>query len=91
MKLKIVKLEIRDNDISETLHTCYLINPDASKLAELKHMIEHRWIYGFTTDMTDEEIAKAEEFVDNIWDNVGKFIDENFVVINVEETYEIAY
>lgn len=95
MKTKIVKLEIKDTDLlssyecpSGILETFYLIDPDETKLAELKNMIEHRFDY---KDMTDEEIEKIEEFCDNIWSNIYDFIKDNFVTLNIDETYEIAY
>jgi hypothetical protein len=98
MKLKIVKLEIKDYDLvgiveypNGVLDTKYLINPDENKLAELKHMIEHRFDYQFDDTFTAEEIFKAEKFCDSIWHNIDKFIEENFVVLDIDETYKIAY
>ena len=91
MKPKLVKLEIVDTDVefeNPILASCFLVNPDKNKLAELKYMIEHR----FDTDgLTDEEIAAKEEFCDFIWDTVEKFINDNFVVLEVDEFYEIEY
>lgn len=92
MKLKVVKVEIVDYDAgSEILFEYALVNPDQKKLAELKHMIEHRSDAFFNENATDEEIEAAEEFNDNIWENVVKFIAENFVVLDIDETYEISY
>jgi hypothetical protein len=92
--MKIVKLDIVDNDFDwrccddKALNTYYLIDPDETKLAELKNMIEHR----FDTDgLTDEEIEAKEKFCDFIWDEVEKFINENFNTLDINETYEIAY
>lgn len=88
MKVKLIKLEIVDNDWQDTYNTYLLVNPNASKLATLKQMVEHR----FDTDgLTDEEIAEKENFCDNIWDRITDFINENFVVLEMDETYEIAY
>ena len=91
MKLKIVRLEIVDNDeqFDNSLLTTYLlVNPDWVKLVELKYVIEHR----FDTDgLTDEEIAAKEEFCDNIWRDIELFIRDNFVVLPVDETYVIEY
>ncbi len=92
--MKIVRLDIVDNDFDwrccddKVLNTYYLIDPDETKLAELKNMIEHR----FDTDgLTDEEIEAKEKFCDFIWDEVEKFINENFNTLDINETYEIAY
>lgn len=92
MKLKIVKVEIVDYDAGgEILFEYALVNPDRKKLTELKHMIEHRSDAFFDENATNEEIEAAEEFNDNIWENVVKFITENFVILHIDETYEIAY
>lgn len=89
MIAKIVKLDIVDNDLDDrVLCTYLLLNPNGTKLAELKHMIERR----FDTDgLTDEEIEAREVFRDFIWDKVDAFITEHFVEIDIDETYEIAY
>lgn len=94
MKARIVKLEIIDTDVefnTPILATIYLISPDEKKLAELKHMIEHRHDALFDENATDEEIVAAEELCDNIWDNIYGFIEANFVVLDINETYEIEY
>lgn len=92
MKLQIVKLEIIDYDANgEILLELDLINPDRKKLAELKQMIEHRNDALFDENATDEEIVAREEFNDFVWDKVFEFIAENFVVIDISTTYEIAY
>jgi hypothetical protein len=88
MKPKIVKLAIQDEEIRDTY---YLVNPDKDKLAELKNMIEHRFDYQYADNLTDEEIGKAEQFCDNIWEEIDKFIVNNFVVLTIDEIYEIAY
>jgi hypothetical protein len=88
MKLKIVKLEIKDEEICDTY---YLVNPDKDKLAELKHMIEHRFDYMFDENITDEEFDKAEELVSDIWKAIDLFISANFVTLDIDEIYEIAY
>lgn len=88
MKTKIVRLEINDDAWQDTIFTYMLINPNEEKFAELKHMIEHR----FDTDgLTDEEIAEKENFRDFIWDRVDEFIKANFIVLDIDETYEILY
>ena len=94
MKLKIVKLEIKDKyvvDNKELLDFYYLVNPDKKKLAELKHMVEHRFDYMYEENISDEEIMKAEELVHNIWEAIIQFINNNFVVLKVNETYKIEY
>lgn len=92
MKLKIVQLEIIDYDANgEILLELDLINPDRAKLAELKQMIERRNDVLFDENATDEEIGRAEEFNDRLWDNISEFIAENFVVLDINENYEIAY
>ena len=91
MKLKIVKLQIIDYDANGEIQREYdLVNPDRKKLEELKHMIEDRFDYQFE-DLSDEEIKDAEEFCDAIWDIIHNFINKNFIVLNIDETYEIAY
>lgn len=92
MKLKIVKLQIIDYDANgEILSEYDLINPDKTKLKELKHMIEHRNDYMFAENITDEEFDKAEELSNNIWEAIDLFISTNFVILNIDQTYEIAY
>ena len=91
MTPKIVRLEIVDTDVEfETplLDTYLLVNPDKDKLAELKHMIEHRFDFD---GLTDEEIEANEKFCDDIWGNIERFIVKNFIVLNIDETYEIEY
>jgi hypothetical protein len=91
MTPKIVRLEIVDTDVefkTPLLDAYLLVNPDRDKLAELKHMIEHR----FDTDgLTDEEIEANEKFRDDIWGNIARFINENFIVLDLDEIYEIEY
>ena len=98
MKLKIVKLDIRDNDIvgmpeypNGILATYYLVNPNKAKLAELKNMVENRFEYQYDESISDEDFDKAEELANNIWEAIDLFIDINFVVLDIDETYEIAY
>jgi hypothetical protein len=88
MEARIVRLEIIDDDWRGILYSSTLVNPDKDKLTELKHMIEER----FDTDgLTDEEIVQKENFRDFIWDKVHEFISDNFIVLHVNETYEILY
>lgn len=92
MKLKIVKLQIIDYDANgEIVLECDLINPNKDKLAELKHIIEHRHDYMFDEGITDEEFERARELDDNIWEAIDLFISANFVALDIDETYEIAY
>jgi hypothetical protein len=98
MKLKIVKLEIKDNDLvgmtdypNGVLDTYYLVNPNKDKLAELKHIIEHRFDYQYNDNISDEEFEKAREIDDNIWEAIDMFISANFVTLDIDEIYEIAY
>ena len=91
---KVVKVIIRDPDESfcnGVLATYYLVNPDEKKLEQLKYMIEHRFDYSFKEDISAEEIAEAEKFLDNVWDNIAKFIEENFVSLNISDTFTISY
>ena len=88
MKPKIVKLEIKDNEIHDVLETYYLVNPDKNKLAELKRDIEERFNYD---GLDDEDIEAKEEFCDDIWNCIGCFIQNNFVVLDIDATYEISY
>ena len=94
MKPKIVRLEIVDNDLvgaEKLLDTYHLVNPDKDKLAELKKMIERRFDYTFDENISDEEFEKAEELCSNIWEAIELFINANFVVLDIDETYEIQY
>ena len=94
MKPKIVRLEIIDTDVEfdkPLLSVYHLLNPDKNKLEELKHMVEHRSDAMYDENASDEEIRQAEEFCDAIWDNIDGFINENFVTLDIEETYEIEY
>ena len=88
MKLKIVQLVIKDDEIQDSR---YLINPDKNKLEELKYMIEHRFDYQFEDTLSDEEIEKAENFCNAIWGHVERFIEQNFIIFDIDEIYEIDY
>ena len=94
----IVKVEIKDNDIfgmsdypNGVLDTYYLVDPNKDKLAILKNMVEHRFDYMSAENLTNEEFEKAEELNSNIWDAIDLFINTHFTVLNIDETYEIAY
>ena len=90
MKVKIVKLEIIDAD--EGIQDSYLLlAPDKTKLAELKRIVENRFDYQYDEDITDEEFKMAEAVCDNIWDIIDTFVNDNFIVLEVDEVYEIAY
>ena len=92
--MKIVRLDIVDNDFDyrccddKVLNTYYLVDPDKTKLAELKHMIEHRHDFN---GLTNEDIEAREEFCDFIWDKVDEFVNENFATLDINEVYEIKY
>ena len=88
MKVKIVRLVIKDDEIQ---NINYLVNPDKDKLAELKYMIEHRFDYEFENNLSNEAIKEAEEFCDNIWNNIERFIEQNFVTLDIDEEYQINY
>ena len=88
MKPRIVKLEIKDNEINEVLDTYYIVNPDKSRLAELKKDIEGRFNYD---GLDEEEIEAKEEFCDDIWNCIECFIKNNFITLDIDETYEIEY
>lgn len=95
MKQKIVKLNITDYEMigdmecpDGVLLTYYLINPDEGKLKELKDIIEGRF---YVDGLTDEEIEAKEELCDDIWGYITDFIDENFVTLDIDKTYVIAY
>lgn len=98
IKLKIVQLNITDFDLigsrecsDGVLATYYLINPDEAKLEELENTVAHRCDYMDDENLTDEEYAKAEMLHDCIWGYISEFIDENFITLDIDETYEIAY
>ena len=94
MTAKIIRLDIVDDDFDarycndRVLRTYYLVNPSEIKLDALKRTIEGRFD---TFGLTDEEIEAREKFCDFIWDEVDKFITENFIVLDINETYEISY
>ena len=88
MKPRIVELVIKDEEIQDTY---YLINPAKDKLAELKHMVEHRFDYQFDESVSDEEFDKAEELINNIWEAIDLFVNTNFVTLDIDEIYEINY
>ena len=97
MKPKIVELVIKDYELigdvtypNGILDTYYLINPDKEKLEKLKHIVEHRHDYLYE-DLTDEAFDIAEEISNNIWDAIDLFINANFIVLDIEEAYEIQY
>ncbi len=92
--MKIVKLDIVDLEFDsrylddKVLRTYYLVDPDETKLAKLKHMVEDRFD---TEGLTDEEIEAREEFCDFIWGAVDEFVNNNFTTFDIDETYEIEY
>lgn len=88
MKLKVVQLVIKDDEIQDSR---YLINPDKNKLEELKYMIEHRFEYQFDDTLSDEEVEKAENFCDVSWGHIECFIEQNFITFDIDEVYEIDY
>ena len=88
-KDQIVKLEFFDPDWDDNVdgrpgvvEVYYLKNPDETKLAELKEKVEHRFDAMQKDDITDDELAAAEEFVDNIYDVNGyllKLVDKKVI------------
>ena len=94
MKLKIVRLEINDTELAgaeRLLETYHLVNPDEDKLAELKHLIEHRFDYTTDENISDEDFERAEELCSNIWEAIDLFIGANFIVLDIDAIYEINY
>ena len=94
MKLKIVRLEINDADLvgaDKLLDTYHLVNPNEDKLALLTHMVEHRFDYLYDNNISDEDFEKAEELSGNIWEAIDLFISTNFIVLDIDETFEINY
>lgn len=93
--MKIVKVDIIDNDLSHNenpiLDTYYLIDPDREKLQQLKEMIENRFEYQYDETLSDEEIIAKELIVDNIWDCIYDFITTNFKILDINEVFEIKY
>ena len=94
----IVEVKIVDPDWDDryshpdgVLDTYLLVNPNREKLAELKKMIESRLDYDLDESLSDEEIKAAEQFCDNIWEHIQKFIDENFICLDVNEVFTINY
>lgn len=92
-KDKIVRVDIVDEeDFEERIQdSFYLVNPDREKLAELKSMIENRFEYLYDDTLSDKEREKAEKFCENVWDDINKFVDDNFEQIVVDELFEIDY
>lgn len=102
--MKIVKVRIMDNELSDwrdtsyhesypngELETYYLVNPDETKLEKLKNMIEHRWDFEDNENLSEEEYEKARETADCILQTANDFIKENFTVLNISETIDISY
>lgn len=88
---KIVKFEIVDPEIGESLETYYLINPDLDILSELKEKIERRFNYQTDENLSEKEREEAEAFSDNIWDKVDEFIRSNFNVLDIDEIVTANY
>lgn len=93
----IVEVTIVDPDWADSenlngvLGRYLLVNPDEDKLKTLKQMIENRFDYQNDKTISNEEIEKAENFCDNIWDHIGVFIEENFISLDVDREFEIQY
>ena len=79
---KIIKLQFHDADINERdgiLKTYYLVNPERSKLIELKNMVEKRC-----------EHARYEEDC-SYWDVIDEFVQKNFETIEISDAFIIEY
>ena len=92
--MEIVRVNIVDNYMEHgedpILKTFYLLNPNQEALGKLKQMIENRFDYQFDDDISNEEIKAAEEFNDNIWNNIYDFVEANFEQLDIHEC-EIEY
>lgn len=102
---KVIQLKIIDNELSdfrdESYHESYpngllrsylLVNPNEDKLKELKQIVEHRRDFEDNfEELSDEEYQKLDEFADSIWDYIEDFIEKNFTVIKIDDTFDISY
>lgn len=95
MKAKIIKLEFVDKDVDigedSIQQQYYLLNPNKEKLQELKSLVENRFDYMSNDNLTDEQYLKAQELVDNIWEAIDLFVSANFIVLDIEDSFEINY
>lgn len=93
MKAKIVKLEFVDKDVdvgeNSIQQQYYLLNPDKEKLQELKSLVENRFDYMSNDNLTDEQYLKAQELDNNIWEAIDLFVEVNFVVLDIENSFTI--
>ena len=95
MKAKIIKLEFVDKDVNvgenPIQQQYYLLNPNKEKLQELKSLVENRFDYMSNDSLTDEQYLKAQELDDNIWEAIDLFVSANFIVLDIEDSFEINY
>lgn len=79
---EIVKLQFHDADIDERdgiLKTYYLVNPERSRLIELREMVENR----FDDPNYDDR--------DGYWDVIDEFVKSHFSTIRMADEFIIEY
>ena len=58
----------------------------------VKQIVEHRRDFEDKfEELSDEEYQKLDEFADSIWDYIEDFIEKNFTVIKIDDTFNISY
>ena len=88
--MKIVKVVFMDDEYPN-LDTYYLIDPDESKLAELKKAIETRFDYEDDDTLSTEEYEYKREIANDPWGFIDLFISMNFKTLDISEVVEINY
>ena len=92
--MKIVRVDFKDNSIFDgtpILETYYLINPNKDKLQELKEMVETRFDYEYINDLPNEAYHRMREIADDPWYAIDTFVKENFVILDIDEVFDINY